>query len=318
LVDFVPTIEMKLPRSTNGEIYALINGDLDFAFANINEGLVSASPRTGASKRSILALRARMAAYRGQYEAANGFVDQISTSLTLANQAQYRNMFRQNTDLTEVIWKLERTVSRATGNFSQYWSSVNSTITGSPFLEVSTALFNELVAGDVRREVVIDPTASTVGFAIRPIGKYSESETQLLLGDIMVFRNSEMRLLKAEYYASISDFPNVATQINFVRRSRFNNTSNNIAAPTSQQDAWAAVLKERRIELAFEGHRYVDLRRLGKKAGVTVDREEIDYQFNNAFTIPIDDIRWTMPIPRPEQAANPNIQQNPGYGAGGK
>lgn len=314
LVDYVPTTDMKKPRNTNGECFALINSDLDFADANL--GTVSYySNKGGVSKKAILAFRARMAAYRGQYAEANAFVDQLGNT-NLATQAQYRNMFRQNTDYTEIIWKLERTVTGATGNFSQYWSSVNSTITGSPFFEVGTSLYNKLVSGDVRREVVIDPTAATVSYAVRPIGKYSESESQLLLGDIMVFRNSEMKFIKAEYYASISDYTNVAAQINLVRRARFNDQNHNIAVPTTDQEAWAAVLNERRLELAFEGHRYIDLKRLGQKANLTVDRETSDFLWNSAFTLPITDYRWTMPIPRSEQAANPTIQQNDGYGTG--
>lgn len=321
LVDYVPTTTMKMPRNTNGEVYTFINSDLDFAEANLTEGDVDFPSKTGISKKTINALRARMAAYRGQFAAANDFAGlAVGTGTTLnpalATAAQYPNVFRENsTVVQEVIWKLDKvSAGRQTGNFSQFWSSVNSTITGSAFFEVSTALFSELLPGDVRRNVVIDPTASTVGYSVRPVGKYSVNEKQLLLGDVLIFRTSEMVLLKAEYYASISDFTNVAAQVNLVRRARFGNQNNNIAVPADQKAAWAAILAERRIEFAFEGHRYVDLRRLGPKADVTVDRETADFQWNGAFTLPINDFRWTLPVPRSEQAANPGIQQNPGYG----
>jgi hypothetical protein len=266
------------------------------------------------SKKVILALRARMASYRGQYQAAFDYATAIG-NVTPTTRATYQNTFRENTENAEVLWKLERAnVSGVpTGNFSQFWSSVNSTITGSPFFEVATALYNKLLPGDIRRETVIDPTASSVGYAIKPIGKYSKSEGQIFLGDVMVFRKSEMVLLKAEYYASISDFTNVAAQINIIRGRRFS-SANNIAVPATQQEAWAAILAERRLELAFEGHRYVDLRRLGEKANVTVDRETSDFTWNGAYTLAIDSFKWTLPIPRSEQAANPGIQQNPGYG----
>jgi starch-binding outer membrane protein, SusD/RagB family len=314
LVDYVPTTDMKKPRNTNGEVYALINSDLDFAEANLDDNLVAYAPPTGVSKKVILALRARMASYRGQYQAAFDYATAIG-NVTPTTRATYQNTFRENTENAEVLWKLERAnVSGVpTGNFSQFWSSVNSTITGSPFFEVATALYNKLLPGDIRRETVIDPTASSVGYAIKPIGKYSKSEGQIFLGDVMVFRKSEMVLLKAEYYASISDFTNVAAQINIIRGRRFS-SANNIAVPATQQEAWAAILAERRLELAFEGHRYVDLRRLGEKANVTVDRETSDFTWNGAYTLAIDSFKWTLPIPRSEQAANPGIQQNPGYG----
>ena len=318
LVDYVPTTDMQKPRNTNGEVYAFINSDLDFADANLNDTDVAFGGITGVSKKTITALRARMAAYRGQYQAAFDYVNAISPSVnTLIARNRYADMFRENKNNDEVIWKLERAnvSGEPTGNFSQFWSSVNSTITGSPFFEVSTALYNKLAPGDIRRETVIDPTASTVSYAIRPIGKYSKSESKIFLGDVMVFRRSEMVLLKAEYYASVSDFTNVAAEINRIRTARFSNpTPSLIPVPANAEAAWAAILNERRIELAFEGHRYVDLRRLGEKANVTVDRETSDFTWNQAYSIPITDHRWVLPIPRPEQAANPGIQQNPGYG----
>ncbi|RTZ49596.1 RagB/SusD family nutrient uptake outer membrane protein [Chryseobacterium arthrosphaerae] len=36
--------------------------------------------------------------------------------------------------------------------------------------------------------------------------------------------------------------------------------------------AYADILKERRVELALEGHRYLDLKRLAVAANVSMDR----------------------------------------------
>lgn len=339
-LDFVPTKEQKLPRNTNGEVFALINSDLDYAAANLiaNTSTNKNSLRTYVSTDFVKALRARMAIYRGQYNAAEAFVDQLitdypltkrlfgtATTITpgnrdqLVNQSGYYRLFRDGggftgTNFNEVIFKLERAAgaSTTTGNFYQAWSSVNSTVTGGAFYEVSTALFNKLHPDDIRRATVIDPTAFP-GFNVRPVGKYAESEKTPLLADVKVFRSSEIVLLKAEILASRSDLPGVAAQINKIRGARFGNTSGDIAVPGSVQEAWAAILNERRIELAFEGHRYIDIKRLGVLAGASVDRAPSDCAFNNICSLDASDYRWTMPVPRPEQAANPNIQQNPGY-----
>lgn len=345
-LDFVPTKEQKLPRNTNGEVFALINSDLDFAAANLitktaqNKGSV----RTYISTDFVKALKVRMAIYRGQYDAAEADVDALitaypltrkfymdvttvangSASSLLANSGYFR-MFRDAALLAnpkpngkpnpnEVIFKLERAASASTttGNFYQSWSSVNSTTTGGAFFEVSTALYNNLLPDDIRRSVIIDPTAFP-SFNVRPVGKYAESENTPLLSDVKIFRASEMVLLKAEILANRSDFPGVANAINLIREARFGDTSGNIAIPGNIQAAWAAILDERRLELAFEGHRYIDIKRLGALAGKTIDRTPSDCNFNNACTLEVTDYRWTLPVPRPEQAANPNIQQNPGY-----
>ncbi|MFW5726866.1 MAG: RagB/SusD family nutrient uptake outer membrane protein, partial [bacterium] len=85
----------------------------------------------------------------------------------------------------------------------------------------------------------------------------------------------------------------------------------------SQQAAYAGVLEERRVELAFEGHRWLDLKRLGADANAQIDRDPLDCAITGACTLPIDDHRFTLPIPLVEINANSVIaeQQNPGYEA---
>lgn len=334
-VDFVPTTDQKLPRNTNAEVFALIDSDLAFADQYLPSGKApGASGYLG--KDFVKALRARMAVYRGQYDVAEPLLDQLvgaggytlaargsqnlnvgsAASLGAANGGSpYFKMFRDLSGGTsEVIFKAVKTVppSEGTGNFSQAWSSVNSTVTGSAFFEVATALYEKLNPNDIRRAVIIDPTAFP-GFAVRPVAKYAESKSVPLLGDLKLFRASEMRLLKAECRANANDFAGVATQINAIRAARFGNASGNIGVPASAQEAWAAILDERRIELAFEGFRYIDIKRLGTLAGKGIDRDENDFAFNQEYTLELSDHRWTLPIPRAEQSANPTIQQNPGY-----
>src|SRR5690606_31338453 len=97
---------------------------------------------------------------------------------------------------------------------------------------------------------------------------------------------------------------------------RFMNGSIPVPVYTSQAQAYADILKERRAELAFEGHRYVDLRRLGAKAGVSIDRSSLDdggAGLNAPLTLLIGDYRWTFPIPAAEIAGNATIVQNPNY-----
>jgi hypothetical protein len=86
-----------------------------------------------------------------------------------------------------------------------------------------------------------------------------------------------------------------------------------------------AVLQERRIELAFENHRWFDLKRVmtpvayaahmnahgaGERAKPTVSRggigfSELDYVY--------DDFEYLLPIPAPQIQINPKLTQNQGY-----
>src|SRR5690554_2359988 len=93
------------------------------------------------------------------------------------------------------------------------------------------------------------------------------------------------------------------------------NTPNLMPTITDEQSAWNAILNERRIEFAFEGHRYLDVKRLGTKAGVGFVRDPQDCVRNSACELDPNDYKMTLPIPRAEVIANPNIaqNQNPGY-----
>lgn len=326
-LDFIPELTSELPRNTNGEVYELIESDLAFAEANV----VDVSPvadRFFVSQNFITAFRARMAAYRGQYELAKTYVDELDAVYNLANKVAYQAMFQdfETGANSEVIFKLDKTVTGQTGNFSQFWSSVNSTVNGSPFFEVNRALFN-LVNNDddVRKFVIVDPTAliledyMSVSYAdyleqdVLPVGKYPGHDGQNLLNDIKVFRFSEMVLIRAEYFASLGNLAGVAGEINAIRSARYGSNAGNVAVPGNVTQAWGLILDERRAELAFEGHRYIDIKRLGTLAGKGVERDERDCSFNDFCDLPASDYRFTLPIPRAEIAANPNIQQNPEY-----
>ncbi|MCK8482409.1 hypothetical protein, partial [Psychroserpens algicola] len=92
----------------------------------------------------ITALRARMAAYRGQYAAADGFAASLLASYPIANQAQYFSMY-DDADFTEVIFSLERNRGDSydgQGTAGGGWAGslfafIDATAGGGPFMEIS-------------------------------------------------------------------------------------------------------------------------------------------------------------------------------------
>ncbi len=77
----------------------------------------------------------------------------------------------------------------------------------------------------------------------------------------------------------------------------------------SQADAITAVIDERFKELAFEGHRFWDL----KRRGLPIERDASDAPSTNGRVLPANNFRFVLPIPQPEMQANPKMVQNPGY-----
>jgi hypothetical protein len=330
-LDFIPTIDQQLLRNTNGETFALIADDLNKA-----NGLLGndTSNKARINKDFITALRARIAAYRQNYGVAATLSQQLIDKYPLADRAEYKAMFLDESD-GEVIFKLERTNNDnydgqgATGSpTAGGWAGarfafVDATLSGSPYFEMGRSLFNLIDANDIRYEVNVAPSSlidpdyeenQNPATDILVIQKYPGSEGQPLMNDLKIFRSSEMYLIRAEAAVDNGNLGQAANLIKAIRDARLGEATE---APSfgSPTEAFSAILDERRVELAFEGHRYFDLKRLGSRANQGVSKDAIDCAFNGACTLSADDYRFTLPLPIVEFNANPGLreQQNPGY-----
>ena len=292
------------------------------------------SNKTRINKDFITALRARIAAYREDYATAATLSQQLIEKYSLANREAYKAMFLDQED-GEVIFKLERTNndnydgqgatgSPAAGGWAgARFAFVDATLGGSPYFEMGRSLFNIIDENDVRYDVNVAPSSlidpdyesnNNPATDIIVIQKYPGSEGQPLMNDLKVFRASEMYLIRAEAAVDQGNLGLAADLIKDIRDARFGEVTE---APSfgSATEAYAAILDERRVELAFEGHRWFDLKRLGTRANQGVLKDPIDCAFNGACTLSPDDFRFTLPLPIVEFNANPGLreQQNPGY-----
>ncbi|MDR6159078.1 hypothetical protein QF023_002594 [Chryseobacterium sp. SLBN-27] len=226
----------------------------------------------------------------------------------------------------ENIWALSRPLTGAWGNIAALYTTNATNTNGSPLFDMGRNLYNTLTSytTDIRRFAFVDPTSKiSASYATDPnyivndviiIDKYPGKGNQNLRNDVKAIRLSEMYLIAAEADAFLGNLSSAATYVKSVRDAR--RYSGTTTAPTygSLATALQDILKERRAELCFEGHRYVDLRRLGKTAGVSIDRHFTDDRISSLpTTLDINSYKFTLPIPLPEVQGNPTIVQNPGY-----
>ena len=161
------------------------------------------------------------------------------------------------------------------------------------------------------------------------VGKYLGRDQAIMQNDMMVIRFADVLLALAEARAHQGlingerngSFNSVEDIIYSLRKARINNYNalDIITEPASMpvlntaESAWKAILNERRIEFAFEGHRYLDVKRLGRKANQGFERDPQDCVRNSACYLEPTSYKLTLPIPRAEIIANRNVVQNPGY-----
>lgn len=88
----------------------------------------------------------------------------------------------------------------------------------------------------------------------------------------------------------------------------------------SNTEFWERYKKERMVELAFEGHRFWDVRRWKEGGFDHLDRMIITRNENGTYTYTVqrkdlvwDDCMYFYPIPDSEIRKNPNLTQNPGW-----
>ncbi|MDR2234902.1 MAG: RagB/SusD family nutrient uptake outer membrane protein [Chryseobacterium sp.] len=123
-----------------------------------------------------------------------------------------------------------------------------------------------------------------------------------------ILRYADILLLQAEAAVRTADYSGAAGFINQVR------TRAGLAPVTitSETDGMQKVLQERKLELAFEGHRWFDLKRTGTAIAILSQQKD-----GNGIALPyaanINQNRLLWPIPQGQRDNNQNLTQNSGY-----
>ena len=132
--------------------------------------------------------------------------------------------------------------------------------------------------------------------------KFNEGSDQ----NYIFFRLADVLLLKAEALNAKGDLSAALTLVNQIR----NRVSLPPVTAPDKEAAARLIARERRLELAFEGHRWYDLKRTGK-AIETINQAKgpngVLYGYN------LTEHRLLWPIPQSELDKNQKLTQNPGY-----
>lgn len=123
-----------------------------------------------------------------------------------------------------------------------------------------------------------------------------------------VIRISEIYLNRAEAFANTDNLDLAVQDLN---RIKVRAGVGAYAGPMTKDAILLDLERERKFELAFEGHSFFDLVRTGRALEVlnSVERK------NSSAPVGLDQPwKQILPIPRDELLSNPNMEQNPNYG----
>ncbi len=266
-----------------------------------------------ANRLTVSALQARVALYMKDWTNAITYATEYINAIPLASSATFNGIWT-DANKEEVAFKLKRTASIGTKIGSLFRAtSANATTIGGVTWMPTDKLWNSYdQTNDVRFASYFkdEPVLAAGNRPSHIIQKYAGTGYGTAgenVADAKVFRTAEMYLIRAEAKAEKNDLDGAAADINALRKARIAGYTD--VSFASKDAAIAAIMQERFKELAFEGHRFWDLRR----RNLPVERLASEAPSAQGATLPAGNFRFLLPIPNSEIQANPKIQQNPGY-----
>lgn len=288
----------KPARRSMGDVMTQIEKDLADAKALVPAATPSTFNDTVFNKVNIAAYQARIALYKGDYQAAITYATEVISSNVkpLVSGTDFSSIWTDQS-FNESLFRVKFLNSNAIGVL---WTTAGDAV----YIAPSDKLTQSYSSDDVRRNAYIGTTPT----GNRMVNKFYTSPRGGRIVDIKAIRTAEMYLIRAEAYAKLPT-PNIsagAADLNLLRGKRI--TGYTDESFTSAADLITAVLNERFKELCFEGFRLYDL----KRNNLPVQRNSSDA--GPAWqTLAAGSFRFVMPIPQDELLANPNMVQNDGY-----
>ncbi|HTE29017.1 MAG TPA: RagB/SusD family nutrient uptake outer membrane protein [Chryseolinea sp.] len=275
------TGELEVPRVPVAQVYDQIIADLTFAEQNLGTG----STKARASKYAATALLARVYLYKGDYAnaaaKAKDVIDNGGYDLP-----DYADVFVDGG--SESIFEIDFTDLNR-NRIAEY--NFPKTLNGRREVAPTASVLASYETGDARYPASI-AFSGTLAYPI----KYDD----LSIGadNVIILRLADMYLIRAEAQAKLQGAVSAIQQdINVVRtRAKLPDTS-----ASTYDELLRVIERERRVEFAFEGHRWFDLVRTGRAVDVLLNVSNVNQTL------------WPIPLTEIVTNKNSGMQQNPGY-----
>ena len=259
-------------RNTVGEVYKQVVSDLTDAYS-----LLPAKNGVYADKYAAQALLSRVYLQQGNFSSARDASNDVILHSGYSLAGSVSKAFNNDKNSPEDIFAWQVTSQDGINDMNTFWADVAHGGRGD--VSVTSKYFSLYTGGG-------NDDRATFFY-----GNNFTTKWQSMYANVPFLRLAEMYLIRAETNerlgTSVGDSP--LNDINILRLRAH-------AVPLSTVDL-NTILLERRKELAFEGFRLHDIRRLKESVGA------LNYNAN----------ALVFPIPQREIDVNPNLVQNPGY-----
>lgn len=266
-------------RNTVAEVYTQVLKDLTTA-----EAKLPATNGFYATKGAAAAMLARVYLQQGDYANAAAAANRVITSNRYTLKASYADAFPYDPNgptaipnTTEDVFAMQVNATQGVNSFNTYFSS-----NGRGDININSSHLNLYETGDERKDLFyLDG------------GSYYSGKFENTYGNVRIIRLAEMYLVRAEANFRLSP----ATPVGSTPLADINVIRNRAGLTPLAAVTLAAILKERKLELSFEGFALNDIKRLQ----------------GTVNTLPWNSPKLVYPIPDREIRVNTNLSQNTGY-----
>ena len=320
-------------RNPVDEVYQLIETDLQEASSLLPSVYADSKDIGRVTKGAANAMLAKVYLTRKKYAEAKTSLEAVIGDTEAAYQLlpNFDDVFSlDNQNSKEIIFAIQ--YSSGTGGEGHNFMNIFGP--GTPGSDVSPGvgaehnkptadLIRAYEPGDTRKAATLSEYVATATDTVNtPYNrKYLVNENINDSGlDWPVIRFSDVILMYAEVLNELDDLTGAINQINKIRERAFGDQLHNfdLSSIPDKEEFRTKVLNERRVELAFENHRWFDLVRTDKaleflqvenrlqnwRTGETLISLELNMQpYQTLYPIPLDEI----------EISNGNLTQNDGY-----
>ncbi|WP_215238500.1 RagB/SusD family nutrient uptake outer membrane protein [Dyadobacter helix] len=334
-----PDPAFDLVRSPQAEVWAQVEKDLKEAAALLPAKYAAAGDKGRATKGAALSLLGKTYLIQKKYAEAITTLKEV-TALGYALNANYADNFDPSPakkNGIESIFEIQYQGDNDLGEQSSFQYVFAPRVSKGAVTGYAAGTnggrnvpTNDIIAayekGDLRKDISLKTSFILDGkeYPVPYVSKYNYPHTivQRTNTNWPVLRYADVLLMLSE--AMNEQTGPTAEALGYLNQIR-KRAGLPDAAPAGKDDFRTAVLKERRLELAFENHRWFDLKRTKtpaqwaafmnahgamEKAKPTVDRGNVPFNSNDYI---FSDFEYVLPLPAPQILINAKLVQNPGY-----
>lgn len=313
-------VDFFLPKSADTTILRVIRDDLERARFFVTDDYGTDEENAGrATRGSFLALLADISLWNFKYQDCINYINEIEGIgyLLLPGGKWFENFYPGNSLETIFEFQFDKNLDQPNSLWSlTYYVNQNLRASESAIDILSPEISKEIIRGQGSIRDYDAIIWKYVGAAAD--GKTFRPGSDNTSANWIVYRYADILLMKAEALSQLGRFDEALFIINKIRlRALMNPVEVQFTAEAFED----AILKERALELAFEGKRWFDLLRMGRRNNfsrksklieIIIDKVPATQKLVLASKL-TNPFGWYMPILENELERNSNLVQNPYY-----